>query len=51
MSARRIPIDDQYTLMAAHGNLHNGDVHYTAAGSAVQAEQVVNLIDRMLPSR
>lgn len=51
MHANHIPIDDQYTLMTAHANLHNGDVHYTAAGSAVQAEQVVNMIDSALRGR
>lgn len=51
MRARRIPIDDQYTLMAGHSNLHNGDVHYTAAGSAVQADQVAQSILSMLPGR
>ena len=49
MRARRIPIDNQYTLMAAHGNLHNGDVHYTAAGSTVQAGQVAQSIASTLP--
>lgn len=48
MLANHIPIDDQYTLMTAHENLHNGDVHYTAAGSTIQAEQVVNSIDSAL---
>jgi hypothetical protein len=50
MRARHIPIDDQYTLMLAHSDLHNGSVHYTAAGSAVQAEQVVKSIAPMLPT-
>jgi hypothetical protein len=34
-------IDDQYALMLRHQDLHDGNVHYTAAGSRVQAEQVV----------
>lgn len=51
MHANHIPIDDQYTLMTAHANLHNGDVHYTAAGCAVQAEQVVKWIESMLRSQ
>jgi hypothetical protein len=48
MHADHIPIDDQYSLMAAHTDLHSGKVHYTAAGSAIQAEQVVKLIAPML---
>jgi len=50
MYANHIPVDDQYTLMTAHANLHNGDVHYTAAGSTIQADQVVELIGQMLRS-
>ena len=33
-------IDDQHALMMLHQDLHDGNVHYTAAGSGVQAEQV-----------
>lgn len=51
MRANHIPIDDQFALMMAHADLHNGDVHYAAAGSAVQAGQVVNFVDRILLSR
>ena len=51
MHSNQIPIDDQYTLMAAHSDLHNGDVHYTPAGSTVQADQVVQLIRQTLGSR
>lgn len=45
-----IPIDDQHTLMAAHDDLHNGSVHYTEAGSAVQAEQVTQIVEKLLPA-
>ena len=41
---------DPFALMKAHADLHNGDVHYTAAGSAVQADQVVKFLDPMLLS-
>ncbi len=51
MRANHIPIDDQFALMKAHVDLHNGDVHYTAVGSAVQADRVVKFVDTMLHSR
>ncbi|GGG81937.1 SGNH/GDSL hydrolase family protein [Edaphobacter dinghuensis] len=51
MQRFHIPIDDQHALMAAHDDLHNGDVHYTEAGSAVQAQQVQQIIEKMLPPR
>ena len=50
MRANHIPLDDQFALMTQHADLHNGDVHYTAAGSAVQADQVVKFVDSMLLS-
>ncbi|MGH9450209.1 MAG: SGNH/GDSL hydrolase family protein [Terriglobia bacterium] len=49
MRADHIPTDDQYTLMAAHADLHSDDVHYTGAGCALQAKQVVRLIAPSLP--
>ena len=49
MQRFRIPIDDQHALMAAHDDLHNGSVHYTEAGSAVQAKQVQQIIEKLLP--
>jgi hypothetical protein len=33
-------VDDQHALMLLHQDLHDGNVHYTAAGSGVQAAQV-----------
>jgi hypothetical protein len=42
-------IDDQYALMLQHQDLHDGNVHYTAAGSRVQAGQVAASILRLLP--
>jgi len=50
MQRFHIPIDDQHALMAAHDNLHNGSVHYTEAGSAVQAKQVQQIIEKLLPA-
>ncbi len=44
-------IDDQHALMLQHQDLHDGDIHYTAAGSRVQAEQVVVSILRELEER
>lgn len=48
MRANHIPIDDQYMLMKSHSDLHSDDVHYTAAGCALQAEQVATLLARTL---
>jgi hypothetical protein len=39
-----IAIDDQHALMLKHADLHNGDVHFTGAGYAVQAEQVARSV-------
>lgn len=43
--------DDQHALMLQHQDLHDGNVHYTAAGSRVQAEQVVASILQALEER
>jgi GDSL-like lipase/acylhydrolase family protein len=51
MQRFHISIDDQHALMAAHDDLHNGSVHYTDAGSAVQAKQVRQIIEKLLPAR
>jgi lysophospholipase L1-like esterase len=51
MQRFHIPIDDQHALMAAHDDLHNGSVHYTEAGSAVQAKQAQQIIEKLLPPR
>jgi hypothetical protein len=40
MSREGILKDDQHALMLKHQDLHDGNVHFTTAGSAVQAEQV-----------
>lgn len=46
-----IPVDDQHALMSRHDDLHNGNVHYTQAGSEVQAGQVARMIEGLLPAR
>lgn len=43
-----IPLDDQHGLMSRHDNLHNGNVHYSARGSTLQAKQAVRLIEMLL---
>ncbi|QHS51349.1 SGNH/GDSL hydrolase family protein [Edaphobacter sp. 12200R-103] len=40
----RITIDDQEALMLQHQDLHQDDVHFTPAGSAIQARQVAQTI-------
>ena len=49
MSRERIPTDDQHQLMLTHNDLHSDDVHYTPAGSALQAQQVAAAIRALLP--
>lgn len=43
-------IDDQHGLMLHHQDLHDGNVHYTADGSRVQAQQVAALVLQALSS-
>jgi hypothetical protein len=43
-------IDDQYSLMKNHENLHSDDVHYNSEGSALQAAQVAEIITKCLRS-
>ena len=40
MAREAVSIDDQHALMLPHPELHDGDVHFTAAGSALQAASV-----------
>jgi len=42
-------VDDQHALMLSHQDLHDGNLHYTAAGSRVQAEAVAASVLRVLP--
>jgi hypothetical protein len=51
MKNEAITVDDQHGLMLKHSNLHNGDVHYTEAGYAVQAAQVAETIRAALGKR
>ena len=44
-----IPIDDQFGLMEPHPELHSDDVHFSAAGSTMQAEQVAASILKLIP--
>jgi lysophospholipase L1-like esterase len=49
MSKEGIATDDQHALMLGHQDTHNGDVHFTEAGSAIQAAQVAQNIRQALP--
>jgi hypothetical protein len=49
MQQQHITIDDQHALMLDHQDLHQGDVHFTPAGSAVQAQQAAQRILKLLP--
>jgi hypothetical protein len=51
MKNDRIPVDDQHGLMLKHPELHDGDVHFTEAGSAVQAVQVAASVRAVLGKR
>jgi hypothetical protein len=44
MKNDRIALDDQHALMVKHPELHNGDVHFTEEGSALQATQVAGSV-------
>jgi lysophospholipase L1-like esterase len=44
MKRTHIAIDDQEALMLRHQDLHQDDVHFTPAGSAIQARQVAQTI-------
>jgi len=48
MQREHVPVDDLNALMLKHQDLHNGDVHYTAAGYAVSAQQTADLVREML---
>ena len=51
MSREGIAVDDQHGLMLKHQEMHNGDVHFTTEGSAVQAVQVAAGIRAALAKR
>jgi|SRR6187402_421668 len=48
MAREKIFIDDQHALMLKHPELHDGDVHFTAAGYALEAEQAAAALQRLL---
>jgi hypothetical protein len=51
MTGERIATDDQYGLMVKHPEMHNGDVHFTEAGSALQAVQAAATIREAMATR
>jgi lysophospholipase L1-like esterase len=44
MTAAGIPVDDQHALMVHHTDQHEDNVHFNAAGAAVQGQQVAQSI-------
>jgi lysophospholipase L1-like esterase len=48
MSQAGLAIDDQNALMLKHPEMHAGDVHFTAEGSALEATQVAAKIREVL---
>lgn len=44
MKRAHITIDDQEPLMLQHQDLHQDDVHFTPAGSTIQAQQAAQII-------
>jgi lysophospholipase L1-like esterase len=48
MKSEGIAVDNQHGLMVKHPELHNGDVHFTEAGSALQAVQVAGAVREVL---
>ncbi|HEU4636682.1 MAG TPA: SGNH/GDSL hydrolase family protein [Edaphobacter sp.] len=51
MKRAHVTIDDQEALMLQHQDLHQDDVHFTPAGSAIQAQQVAKYILDALSSQ
>ncbi|HEY1900961.1 MAG TPA: SGNH/GDSL hydrolase family protein [Terracidiphilus sp.] len=51
MAREGIGIDDQHGLMLPHPELHDGDVHFTAAGSALEAANVAAALRPLLLRR
>ncbi|HEY0306890.1 MAG TPA: SGNH/GDSL hydrolase family protein [Acidobacteriaceae bacterium] len=48
IAGQGIAVDDQYGLMIAHQDLHADGVHFNAAGSALQAQQVAESVAAVL---
>jgi hypothetical protein len=51
MAREGVSVDDQHALMLPHPEFHDGDVHFTAAGSALQAAQVTAALRPLLARR
>jgi hypothetical protein len=47
-TGQSVPVDDLYTLMSAHSDLHTDDVHFNEEGAALQARQVAAEIEKLL---
>lgn len=47
-TAQHVRVDDLYTLMTAHPDLHTDDVHFNKEGAALQARQVAAEIEKLL---
>ena len=45
-----IPVDDLFTPMSGHPELHSDNVHFNAQGISIQGEQVASEIEKLLPS-
>jgi len=44
VAAAGIPIDDQFSLMLQHQDLHQDSVHFNSAGAKIQADQVTAMV-------
>lgn len=51
VEAKGIPVDDLYSLMSGHPELHSDNVHFNEQGIALQAAQVAAQIEPLLPHR
>ena len=50
MQGAAIAVDDQYSTMLIHDDLHADDVHYKPEGSRIQAEKVAQMVGSVLAS-
>jgi hypothetical protein len=48
MQAEHIPINDLHSLVLGHPELYNGDVHFNAKGTELQATHVADMIGKAL---
>jgi len=49
LTAQKIPTDDLYTAMRGHPEYHSDNVHFNGQGIQIQAAQVANEIEKLLP--